>query len=171
MNHELLAVVDDQDSIVDYQPRHLVHAMGLKHRAVHILVFNDTGLLFLQKRSLTKDINPGLWDTSAAGHVDNNEGYDHCAHREIQEELGIEVTNLEFLLKLTACETTGMEFIHVYRCCHNGPFSLEAGEIDDGQWFEPVTISLRVEQNDTSLTDTFKLIWREFMAHTASNCR
>jgi len=168
MNHELLAVVDDHDFIVDYRPRHLVHALGLKHRAVHVLVFNDTGLLFLQKRSLTKDINPGLWDTSAAGHVDVNESYDACAHRETSEELGIQPEQLEFLFKLSACETTGMEFVQVYRCRLNGPFSLAADEIDDGQWFEAAAISLRVNRNDPSLTGTFKMIWREFRAYSSS---
>jgi predicted NUDIX family NTP pyrophosphohydrolase len=43
----------------------------------------------VHKRSLSKDINAGLWDTSAAGHVDAGEMYDVCAHRETIEELGV----------------------------------------------------------------------------------
>ncbi|MCI0468471.1 MAG: NUDIX domain-containing protein, partial [Nitrospirae bacterium] len=38
-------------------PRHI-------HRAAHVLVFNSSGQLLLQKRSQAKDIKPGKWDTS-----------------------------------------------------------------------------------------------------------
>lgn len=165
MNNELLAVVDANDQVIGNQARHIIHASGLRHRAVHILVFNHRQQCFLQKRSLTKDINPGLWDTSAAGHVDAGESYDHCAMREIGEELGIDVVEtLEFLFKLPARELTGMEFIQVYRCCHNGPFLLQAEEIDDGQWLSEFDISARVCANDATLTNSFKTLWRHFQA-------
>ena len=160
MNQELIAVVDKNDQFIENKPRNQVHQLGLRHRAVHILVFNDKQQLFLQKRSLSKDINAGLWDTSAAGHVDAGESYDACAHRETIEELGVCVDKtLRFLFKLPAKSETGMEFIQVYRSLHNGPFTLEAGEIDEGQWFDIKDISQRVANNDHTLTDTFKTLW------------
>ena len=160
MNQELIAVVDENDQFIENQPRNKVHQLGLRHRAVHILVFNDDQQLFLQKRSLSKDINAGLWDTSAAGHVDAGESYDTCAHRETIEELGVCVDEtLTFLFKLPAIPETGMEFVQVYRCFHNGPFTLEAGEIDGGQWFNIKEISRRAADNDPTLTDTFKTLW------------
>lgn len=160
MNQELIAVVDENDQFIENQPRNKVHQLGLRHRAVHILVFNNDQQLFLQKRSLSKDINAGLWDTSAAGHVDAGESYDVCAHRETIEELAVCVDEtLTFLFKLPAIPETGMEFVQVYRCLHNGPFTLEAGEIDGGQWFNIKDISRRVSDNDPTLTDTFKALW------------
>jgi hypothetical protein len=48
----------------------------VKHRAVHILVFNARGQVFLQKRSLKKDLHPGVWDSSTSGHLDTGEDYD-----------------------------------------------------------------------------------------------
>ncbi|GFO74117.1 16S rRNA (adenine1518-N6/adenine1519-N6)-dimethyltransferase [Bathymodiolus platifrons methanotrophic gill symbiont] len=160
MNQELIAVVDENDQFIENQPRNKVHQLGLRHRAVHILLFNNDQQLFLQKRSLSKDINAGLWDTSAAGHVDAGESYDICAHRETIEELGVCVDEtLTFLFKLPAIPETGMEFVQVYRCLHNGPFTLEAGEIDGGQWFNIKDISRRVSDNDPTLTDTFKALW------------
>ncbi|WP_349431742.1 NUDIX domain-containing protein [Methylomarinum sp. Ch1-1] len=163
MHHELLSVVDENDRIIGSRPRHQIHAQGLRHRAVHILVFNDQGQLFLQKRSMKKDLNKGLWDTSAAGHVDEGEDYQPCAQREAEEELGILVADtLEALFKLTATPRLGMEFIQVYQCRHNGPFQLAAEEIDDGQWFSPQEISQRVNDDDHTLTDTFKIIWQRY---------
>ncbi len=164
MNTELLSVVDENDCITDTCPRHIIHATGLRHRAVHILVFNDEARLFLQKRSMKKDLNGGLWDTSAAGHVDAGEDYDISAVREIEEELGISAHTLEPLFKLPATAAIGMEFIQVYRCIHNGPFMLAADEIDDGDWFSIAEISERIEVDDQLLTETFKTIWRQFKA-------
>lgn len=63
MQNELLAVVDEHDVILEHRPRHEIHAQGLRHRAVHILIFDDQGRLLLQKRSMKKDLNKGLWDT------------------------------------------------------------------------------------------------------------
>lgn len=164
MNNELLSVVDENDCIIDTCPRHIIHATGLRHRAVHILVFNDLGQLFLQKRSMKKDLNGGLWDTSAAGHVDAGEDYDASAVREAEEELGINIVTLEPLFKLPATAAIGMEFIQVYRCIHNGPFNLAADEIDEGDWFSIAEISERIATDDQCLTEAFKTIWRQFKA-------
>jgi isopentenyldiphosphate isomerase len=132
---------------------------------VHILVFSEQGQLFLQKRSMKKDLNGGLWDTSAAGHVDAGEDYDISAAREIEEELGISAAHmLEPLFKLPATAAIGMEFIQVYRCIHNGPFNLAPDEIDEGDWFSVTEISKRIEADDPLLTEAFKTIWRHFEA-------
>lgn len=165
MHNELLDVVDANDTIITRRPRREIHAEGLRHRAVHILVFNDSGELFLQKRSMKKDLNKGLWDTSAAGHVDAGESYDSCAPRELQEELNVSAT-LEPLFKLEANAELGMEFIQVYRCRHNGPFDLAADEIDEGQWLNPAILDQRVNSDDPSLTVTFKKIWQQFRRTT-----
>ncbi|MBL6986382.1 MAG: NUDIX domain-containing protein [Methylobacter sp.] len=168
MNTELLSVVDENDHIIDTCPRHIIHAAGLRHRAVHILIFNEQGQLFLQKRSMQKDLNGGLWDTSAAGHVDSGEEYYVSAVREITEELGIHITHtLEPLFKLPATAAVGMEFIQVYRCIHNGPFVLAVDEIDEGDWFNIADISERITADDQRLTETFKTIWRQFETLTS----
>ncbi|MGZ4970721.1 MAG: NUDIX hydrolase [Methylobacter sp.] len=164
MNTELLSVVDENDCVIDTCARNIIHATGLRHRAVHILVFNEQGLLFLQKRSMKKDLNGGLWDTSAAGHVDAEEDYDTSAVREIEEELGITESALEPLFKLPATAATGMEFTQVYRCIHNGPFNLAPDEIDEGDWFSVAEIAERIVVDDQCLTETFKTIWRQFEA-------
>jgi len=163
MNTELLSVVDQNDHVIKTLPRHEIHALGLLHRAVHILVFNDSGELFLQKRSMKKDLNKGLWDTSAAGHVDVGEEYTASAIRETKEELGINIAEtLQFLFKLSPTPQLGMEFIQVYRCSHNGPFILNQDEIDEGNWYSIKDISNRVKKGDSTLTKTFKIIWNQF---------
>lgn len=162
MHQELLSIVDENDRVIGSALRSIIHRDRLLHRAVHILVFNDSNLLFLQKRSLTKDINPGLWDSSAAGHVDVGEDYDACALRELNEELGVQVDRINPLFKLSATPVTGMEFIEVYSCDHNGPFSLAAEEVEEGRWVDTKEVGAQVNADDPTLTETFKTLWRRY---------
>ena len=91
---EFFDVVDGRDTVVGRAARREVHARGLLHRAVHILVFDGAGRVFLQKRSMKKDIAPGLWDSSCSGHVDAGENYDAAAVRELAEELGLRIVSV-----------------------------------------------------------------------------
>jgi len=163
MKNECLSVVDEYDRVVGTRLRGEIHALGLRHRAVHILVFRTDDEMFLQKRSMTKDINPGLWDTAAAGHVDAGETYDSCAMRELDEELGISLANTpELLFKLPASAETGMEFVHVYRVFHPGPFQLNEEEIDGGRWIALEEFDAWLDGGGKDVTNTLKAIWREF---------
>jgi len=135
----------------------------LMHRAVHILVFNSSGELFIQKRSMSKDNDPGLWDSSAAGHVDSGEDYYDCAIRELGEELGIRVTApLEQLFRIVASPITDMEHCIVYRCMRNGPFVLASDEIDEGAWISAGEMGRRVSGDDPTMTRVLQYIWKKF---------
>ena len=163
ISQELLDVVDENDLIIGVKTRGEIHARGLMHRATHILVFNRQGDLFIQKRSMNKDNDPGLWDTSAAGHVDSGEDYYICAVRELKEELGI-VLNvpLETLFRLPPTTITGMEHCTVYRCTHDGPFELQTDEIDEGKWVGVLEMDQRVSGADPTVTKALQLIWKKF---------
>src|SRR5271163_326450 len=67
-------------------PRREVHARKLLHRAIHVLIHDAQGCLFLQRRSMGKDTFPGCWDSSCSGHVDAGEDYFTAARRELVEE-------------------------------------------------------------------------------------
>src|SRR3954471_6704889 len=86
---EWFDVVNERDEVVGRATRREVHATGLWHRAVHVLVFDSAGRVFLQKRSMLKDLSPGLWDSSCSGHLEAGEDYDTAAVRELAEEIGV----------------------------------------------------------------------------------
>src|SRR5688500_20231239 len=110
MSEEIFDVVNECDEVIGRETRREVHRTGLKHRAVHVLVFNSRGQVFLQKRSMSKDTSPGLWDSSAAGHLNCGEDYDACAMRELREEIGLHVdTHPSRLFKVQACVETGQD--------------------------------------------------------------
>src|ERR1039457_539455 len=114
MSEEIFDVVNERDEVVGQNTRREVHARGLWHRAVHVLVFNAHGEVFLQKRSMKKDRQPGAWDSSCSGHVDSGENYDETAVRELREELGLRVSaSLPKLFKIDACAETDAEFVWI----------------------------------------------------------
>ena len=166
MNEEIFDVVNERDEVIDRRSRSEVHRLGLKHRATHVLVFNSQGEVFFQKRSMKKDRQPGLWDSSASGHVDSGEDYDTCAVRELGEEIGLVVTQpLERLFKVAACEETDKEFLWVYRCRSDGPFELNTEEIERGGWFTPAEVTRWMGERPQDFASALLLIWRRMSQH------
>jgi isopentenyldiphosphate isomerase len=99
MKEELLEIVNELGQTIGIAPRSEVHGNpSLLHKVVHVLVVNRSGdLLLLQKRSMAKDVAPGLWDTSVGGHIEAGEDLEDALTREMAEELGIESTEIDFL--------------------------------------------------------------------------
>lgn len=161
MADEIFDVVNDRDEVIGQAPRREVHARGLWHRAVHVLVFNARGELFLQKRSMLKDTARGKWDSSSSGHVDSGEDYDTCAVRELREEIGLTVSQKpRRLFKIDACQETGWEFCWVYRCEDEGPFALHPEEIETGAWFMPEAITKWMADKPDDFASAFVFIWK-----------
>jgi len=162
ITEEIFDVVNERDEVIDCQPRSEVHRLGLRHRAAHVLVFNSRGEIFLQKRSMKKDRQPGLWDSSASGHVNAGEDYDACAERELREEIGLIIAQpLERLFKLDASEETDQEFTWVYRCHSDGPFNLDAEEIERGDWFAPAEVTRWMAERPQDFAGGLMLIWKQ----------
>ncbi len=171
MAEEVFDVVNDRDEVIDHRPRSEVHRLGLRHRAVHVLVFNTEGRLFLQKRSMLKDCFPGTWDSSASGHLDRGETYDDCAIRELGEEIGLRVASTpERLFPVAACRETGQEFVWVYRLASEGPFRLQPEEVERGEWFHPDVITQWIDRRPADFAPAFVLIWDLLRNPRACSC-
>jgi isopentenyldiphosphate isomerase len=164
MSGEIFDVVNERDEVVGRAPRREVHARGLWHRAVHVLVFNARGEVFLQKRSLLKDTAKGQWDSSTSGHLDTGEDYDAGAVRELREEIGLAVAEPpRRLFKIEACRETGWEFCWVYRCDGEGPFTLHPDEIERGGWFAPAQVTRWAAERPEDFARSFRLVWELFL--------
>jgi isopentenyldiphosphate isomerase len=162
MSEEVFDVVDERDEVVGRRPRSEVHRLGLMHRAVHVLVFNAAGRVFLQKRSLKKDRQPGVWDSSSSGHVDSGEDYDTCAVRELWEEIGLKLNAApKRLFKLAASAETDQEHVWVYRCEAEGPFRLAPDEIERGGWYAPEAVTRWMEERPQDFASALLVIWKK----------
>lgn len=159
-HEEWFDVVNDLDEVVGRATRREVHATGMWHRAVHVLVFDAAGRVFLQKRSMLKDLSPGKWDSSCSGHVDSGEDYDVAAVRELGEEIGVRVTTPpERWFRLNACEQTGWEFVWVYRLRYDGIITVDEKEIQFGEWLAPAEATARITARPEDFCPSFKLLW------------
>ena len=163
---ERFDVVDEHDRVVGTESRGVVHARGLRHRAVHLFVFNGRGELFLQKRSPWKDKHPGKWDSSAAGHLHRGEHYLAPAGRQLPEELGLhrDPTPLHQVGALAAGETTGWEFVRIFQARHNGPFRWPAAEIEWGDFFPTDAVQAWVAAHPEDFAPGFLECWRVWQA-------
>ena len=133
---EIFDLVDEHDNVIGTGDRDEFHGNpGMIHRVVHILVFDSSGELYLQKRSITKDVQPGKWDTSVGGHVSTGESYEQAAYREMKEELNIEGSVLEFLHRYLHTNDYESEFVSTYRCIWNGAIDFDRDEIDEGKFW------------------------------------
>lgn len=158
---EMFDVVNERNEVLEQKPRFEVHRAGLLHRAVHIFVLNREEKLLLQKRSMYKDVAPGTWDSSAAGHLAVGESYDAAAEREIMEELGVRI-ELRPVWPLKACEDLGWEFILLYQGRCEGPFRFPSTEISEVKWWTPEEIDAAIASQPDEFARSFRYIWRQW---------
>src|SRR6476659_6125316 len=159
--NERFSVVAVSDRICGYASRSEVHGNNLRHRAVHILIFNQLGDMYLQQRSRWKDRHPLKWDSSAAGHVTAGENYDETARRELKEELGIDVP-LERIFRLTASSRTDHEFIWGYRGVISGDLAPNKCEIERGVFIAPSVIDGWTSARPDDFAPGFLESWKAY---------
>jgi len=135
--NEIIQIVDADNNEIGSVPRHEMRARGLSHRASYILVFNSKGELFVQKRTMTKDIYPGYYDIAAGGVVLAGESYDQSAVRELAEELGINDIPLNSHFTFHHEDGSNLVWGRVYSCVFDGEITLQEEEIESGFFMTP----------------------------------
>jgi isopentenyl-diphosphate Delta-isomerase len=161
VSEELLPIVNENDEVIGTEKRGVIHAQRLLHRAVHILLFNSSGAIYLQRRSLSKDAAPGKWDSSASGHVDPGETYESAAERELEEELNLlSRPTLHSIAKLPASRQTGMEFTMIYQTLSDEAPKPNPHEIMEGKWLTPTEVDAWMEAHPKDFAGCFRLVWQ-----------
>lgn len=136
---EIVDIVDEHDRITAQVTRREMRAKGLRHRAVYILVFNTEGQLFVHRRTATKDVYPSHYDVTAGGVLAAGEDYEKGASRELEEELGVRVP-LRRLFDLRFAEPGMAVNGVVFSCTCDGPFLLQASEVESGRFMDLVEV-------------------------------
>ena len=134
---EIFPVVDLSGRVVGRATRGECHSGSmLLHPVVHLHVFNSRGELYLQRRPLWKDIQPGRWDTAVGGHVDYGESVGEALRREVREELGIVDFRPEAVAVYEFRSDRERELVHVYRTVYDGEVR-PSDELDGGRFWTP----------------------------------
>ena len=133
---EQVQIVDENNVEIAAVSRSLMREQNLIHRASYILVFNKAGQLYVQKRTMNKDVYPGYYDVAAGGVVLAGETYEDAAERELEEELGLYEIPLTHCLDHYYDDAANRVWGRIFRCQHEGPFTLQEEEIESGGFMD-----------------------------------
>ena len=135
-NSELFPLVNEQGEVIGSATRAFCHG-GTKplHPVIHLHILNGNGDLYLQKRSLSKDIQPGKWDAAVGGHIDYGESVEEALSREASEELGVTDFIPRFLLSYVFESEIEAELVYVFATRYDGAFSPDPDEIEEGAFW------------------------------------
>jgi len=156
---EHVIIVDRDNNEVGIVQREEMRAKKLPHRATYILVFNSKGELFVQKRTPTKDVYAGYYDTAAGGVVLAQESYEVGAVRELREELGIKETPLTSVFDFYYEDTHIRLWGRAYTCEYDGEITLQEEEIESGAFMD-VDEVLRLAESEPFTPDCLYVLKR-----------
>ena len=134
---EYFPIVEPNGMVIGRSARSYCHS-GAKPLlpVVHLNIIARYSRIYLQKRPLTKRIQPGKWDTAVGGHVSYGEMLLEALFRETSEEVGLTSFNPIHLLTYEFESEVEKELVNVYAAVGSYELSPNPLELADGRWWE-----------------------------------
>lgn len=134
---EWFPVVEPSGLVTGRATRTYCHS-GAKplHPVIHIHIIDRFSRIYLQKRSMNKDIQPGKWDTAVGGHVSYGEVIIEAVYREAGEELGFTEFNPIHLETYQFESEIEKELVNVFAAVGTYELHPDLAEVDEGRWWE-----------------------------------
>jgi len=163
-NEEWFPVVNNEGKVTGKAPRSVCHngKSFLLHPVVHLHIFNQSGKLYLQKRSLKKDTQPGKWDTSVGGHISPGESIAEALIRETREELGLNGFTPRFLSSYVWESTRERELVNSFSTVTEKIPVIDRDEIDEGRFWTLQEINKNLGKE--VFTPNFEYEFRMFLS-------
>lgn len=158
---EWLPLVNEKGEVIGQAPRSICHSGSkLLHPVVHLHIFNERQEIFLQKRSMKKDLLPGKWDTAVGGHIGVNEKVEDALKRETFEELGITDFEARFLGSYVWESPRERELVFSFLCTRYNRMQIENDEVDEGRFWTPQEIKQGIlhEEVTPNFAHEYKLL-------------
>lgn len=147
-NKEWLPIVDEAGKLLGKATRNQCHKSKLLlHPVVHLHVLDSNGNIFLQKRSESKSIQAGKWDTAVGGHVDYGETIENGLFREAYEELGMKRFTPELWSKYIWESEVEREFVFAFVTKSDEKLQLNPDEISEGRFWTKKEILNNLDKN------------------------
>ena len=133
---ELFPIVDEEGHVTGSITRGEAHSGSrILHPVVHLHLFNSKGELYLQRRPLWKDIQPGKWDTACGGHMAFGETPEEALRREVREEIGVTDFTPVPLGHYVFDSKRERELVYVNRTIYDCPVKPDKDELDGGRFW------------------------------------
>lgn len=134
---EWFPVVEPSGLVTGRSTRAYCHS-GAKplHPVIHIHIIDRFSRIYLQKRSMRKDIQPGKWDTAVGGHVSYGESIIEAVFREASEELGFIEFNPIHIETYEFESTIERELVNVFAAVGSFELHPDLDEVDEGRWWD-----------------------------------
>lgn len=134
---EWLPVVQPSGLVVGRALRGYCHSgANPLHPVIHIHIIDRYSRIYLQKRSMKKDIQPGRWDTAVGGHVSYGETLMEAVYREAYEELKFTDFNPVYLETYEFESQIEKEMVNVFAVVGTYELHPDHDEVDEGRWWE-----------------------------------
>ena len=134
---EWFPIVEPSGLVVGRSSRQYCHS-GAKplHPVIHIHIIDRMSRIYLQKRSMRKDIQPGKWDTAVGGHVSYGEAIIEAVYREASEELGLTDFNPIYVDTYEFESPVEREMVNVFAAVGSFELHPDLDEVDEGRWWD-----------------------------------
>jgi len=139
------------------------HIDGLKHLAISVFVISGDQVL-LQKRAMGKYHTPGLWANTCCTHPHWEELPLNCAHRRLEEELGITGLTLAHCGQVEYRADVGgglteHEVVDIYRAdaSRELQLSLNPGEVEATRWIYIADLKTEIAERPTKFTPWLRI--------------
>lgn len=164
---ECFPVVEPNGLVVARAARDYCHS-GAKplHPVVHLHIIDRYSRIYLQKRPLTKKIQPGRWDTAVGGHVSYGEHLLEALFRESYEELRFNEYNPIAIVSYEFESEIERELVNVYAAVGSFELHPDPEELDGGKWWELEEIDANIGKGvfTPNFESEFKMIRKQLLA-------
>ena len=134
---EWFPITEPSGMVVGRSSREYCHSGATPlHPVIHIHIIDRQSRIYLQKRSMRKDIQPGKWDTAVGGHVSYGESIIEAVCREASEELGLTDFNPIFVETYEFESSVEREMVNVFAAVGSYELHPDLDEVDEGRWWE-----------------------------------
>lgn len=151
------------------------HQKGLMHKAVSVFVLHGNDVL-IQRRALCKYHTPGLWANTCCTHPNWEESAEDCAHRRLNEELGITGLTLDYRNQVTYRADVGGDLIEhervdifVARVTRRVDCAPNPDEVMSVDWVDIDKLNQMIRETPERFTPWLRIYMEEFAAMIFDN--